>query len=322
MQLETLRYFIELVEAGSFYKAARQVHISQQGLNKAITTLESELGVKLVERGHQGVRPTRQGEALLMSAQRLLDDYDRMLDAVYRQEPQDSAARNDRTSIYISYYPSQIAASLLGKLNLLDIANLKEEPFKRILELAGQADGSDLFLVDLYPATREQLEREGGFVFEPILATRYGIVWKDGSPLAGSKSIHREQLAGIPLATNVQRDMSNLAAHIFEGFPELDIALGASSPQMTLNYARSSSQVATTFDSFGFLLAQQNPGVCTDGLHFTPLATPKSLCHLGFLYRKEARPNTRARYTIDLLRRWLRQNYPGYFDEMPPTTAL
>ena len=65
MQIESLRYFIELARAGSFYGAAKNTFLSQQGLNKAITSLESELGVKLVERSRRGVRLTSEGEAFL-----------------------------------------------------------------------------------------------------------------------------------------------------------------------------------------------------------------------------------------------------------------
>ena len=50
MQIDTLRYFVELARVGSFYGASKNVFISQQGLNRAISSLESELGVKLVER--------------------------------------------------------------------------------------------------------------------------------------------------------------------------------------------------------------------------------------------------------------------------------
>lgn len=50
MQVDAFRYFIELARAGSFNKAAQRSFITQQGLNKAISTLEDELGMKLVER--------------------------------------------------------------------------------------------------------------------------------------------------------------------------------------------------------------------------------------------------------------------------------
>ena len=65
MQIKTLRYFVELAKAGSFYAAAKNLLISQQGLSKAISSLEDELGLTLVNRSSRGVRLTREGEVLL-----------------------------------------------------------------------------------------------------------------------------------------------------------------------------------------------------------------------------------------------------------------
>ncbi len=40
MNIETIRYFEEVARAESFYGAAKRLAVSQQGLNKAITSLE------------------------------------------------------------------------------------------------------------------------------------------------------------------------------------------------------------------------------------------------------------------------------------------
>ena len=46
MNIETIRYFEEVARAESFYGAAKRLAVSQQGLNKAITSLERELSTK------------------------------------------------------------------------------------------------------------------------------------------------------------------------------------------------------------------------------------------------------------------------------------
>ncbi len=63
MNLDTMRYFKELAETGTFYGAAKRLFMSQQGLNKAITALEDELGAKLIDRGRRGVSLTPDGSA-------------------------------------------------------------------------------------------------------------------------------------------------------------------------------------------------------------------------------------------------------------------
>lgn len=82
MELRHLRYFIAVAESGSLTAAAAQLHISQPPLSVAMSRLEAELGVQLLERSHRGVEPTSAGRYLLDSASRVLgevDDLVRML---------------------------------------------------------------------------------------------------------------------------------------------------------------------------------------------------------------------------------------------------
>ena len=108
MQIDTLRYFVELARVGSFYGASKNVFISQQGLNRAISSLESELGVKLVERESRGVRLTSSGEVLLEHSAKLLLEYSDMLKDLYAQHTT-SSPDDARIVIHMTYYPSQVS---------------------------------------------------------------------------------------------------------------------------------------------------------------------------------------------------------------------
>jgi len=81
MDLKVLRYLIGIVEAGGFGKAAKQLHLSQPALSKAIANLEQELDVVLLERGKRGqnIRLTPAGEVVCRHASHLLDGRMRML---------------------------------------------------------------------------------------------------------------------------------------------------------------------------------------------------------------------------------------------------
>jgi DNA-binding transcriptional LysR family regulator len=62
----TLRYFSEVAERGSFRGAAESLHIAASAINRQITNLEADLGVKLFERarGPTGLRLTDAGHIL------------------------------------------------------------------------------------------------------------------------------------------------------------------------------------------------------------------------------------------------------------------
>ena len=72
MELRHLRYFVVLADELHFGRAARRLSISQPPLSVAIRQLEESVGARLFERNSKEVRLTPAGEALRISARRLL----------------------------------------------------------------------------------------------------------------------------------------------------------------------------------------------------------------------------------------------------------
>ncbi|NTJ43850.1 LysR family transcriptional regulator [Agrobacterium larrymoorei] len=66
--LKQLDYFIASAESGQVSHAAVNLNISQSAVTAAIKSLEDELGVKLLERTHAGVRLTMEGARFLEHA--------------------------------------------------------------------------------------------------------------------------------------------------------------------------------------------------------------------------------------------------------------
>ena len=66
--LKQLDYFIATAESGQVSHAAVELNISQSAVTAAIKTLEADLGVRLLERNHAGVRLTMEGARFLEHA--------------------------------------------------------------------------------------------------------------------------------------------------------------------------------------------------------------------------------------------------------------
>ncbi|MHB0953456.1 MAG: LysR substrate-binding domain-containing protein [Allorhizobium sp.] len=73
MDIRQLRYFIAIVEQGSFSRAAAVLHIAQPALSLHVRNIEADLGTPLLFRSPQGVVPTEAGEILLRNARIILD---------------------------------------------------------------------------------------------------------------------------------------------------------------------------------------------------------------------------------------------------------
>ncbi|WP_053730530.1 LysR family transcriptional regulator [Streptomyces sp. WM6378] len=72
MDLNAVRTYVAVADAGQFQQAAADLAITQQAVSKRIASLEKELGVRLFTRTPRGARPTMDGQAFLPHARALL----------------------------------------------------------------------------------------------------------------------------------------------------------------------------------------------------------------------------------------------------------
>ena len=74
IKLQDLHVLMSVVEAGSMGKAAERLHTSQPAISNSIAKLEHALGVRLLDRHPQGIKPTPYGRALLDCGTAVFDD--------------------------------------------------------------------------------------------------------------------------------------------------------------------------------------------------------------------------------------------------------
>lgn len=68
-----LTTFIAVADCGSFTKAAQRLYISPTAVMKQINALEDLVGIKLIERTHNGVRLTKSGSIIYRDAKFIID---------------------------------------------------------------------------------------------------------------------------------------------------------------------------------------------------------------------------------------------------------
>ena len=77
MRMRQLQCFVVLAEELSFTRAAQRLNMSQPPLSTQIQTLERDLAAQLILRTSRKVTLTRAGEAFLVYARSILDQYER-----------------------------------------------------------------------------------------------------------------------------------------------------------------------------------------------------------------------------------------------------
>ena len=305
MQVDAFRYFIELARAGSFNKAAQRSFITQQGLNKAISTLEDELGMKLVERTYAGVELTAAGKLFLGHAQTIFDDYKDMVDALYELSLKEGGNAENASAdlvIYASAYMTAMLAGMGRFRETLGNAALREVSFKDIRERLGKCSESDVFVTEIYNPTRASIAKDRSLDFYPLFETTIGVAWREGFALADRDQIELAELSDTPLARNSYKEMARQVELLFKEHPLRNIQLRTSNIRLLVEFAH--GRYATLIDSRAFETCQNDAALPTDGLHFTPLASPDARVQVGFLARPGMRQSPQARRACDLIRQF------------------
>ena len=73
MELRQLQYLVDVIDEGSFTKAAAKAFVAQPGVSAQVRRLERELALTLLDRSGTTVTPTEAGEAILPFARAALN---------------------------------------------------------------------------------------------------------------------------------------------------------------------------------------------------------------------------------------------------------
>ncbi|WP_225409989.1 LysR family transcriptional regulator [Stigmatella hybrida] len=99
MQLESLKMFCDVVETGSFSRAAQLNHVTQSAVSQQIRALENRYEQKLLSRSARQVTPTPAGERLFRGCKEILARF-----AEVEQEIREQAAEVQGTTTVSTIY--------------------------------------------------------------------------------------------------------------------------------------------------------------------------------------------------------------------------
>lgn len=180
-----LRYFLAVIDCGSFSKAARQMNVAQPTLSVGIGKLERLLGATLFQRSSKRVQLTAAGSRLAAHARRIENEFNLAEAAVLDMKP----ARALRLGVISTVPMTQLADSIRmaqpdmdsGRLQI--VTGNERELLQRLSR--GQIDVA-LTIV------RREAERFAG---EVLFEEPYRLAMHGGHRLAERASIAAEELA-------------------------------------------------------------------------------------------------------------------------------
>ena len=198
MELRHLRYFIAVVEAGTFTHAAATLNTYQGPLNKQISDLEKEVGAYLLARDESGRRQqplqlTAAGEAFLEAARLAVAHADRTI----IQARNADAGRIGTLNVGIN---SSISNSLLPKIMPYFVKQYPDVKLVlRELHYSEQIQQLQNHLLDVAFERTNNAQLYGDLQFIPILAETLVVVLYKEHPLAQKSQIFFRDLANEKL---------------------------------------------------------------------------------------------------------------------------
>lgn len=215
--LRQLRVFVTVAQARSFSRAGEIIGLSQSAVSHSVKELETQTGVKLLDRTTREVVLTEAGQQLAMRLERLLDELHSTLRDVGRLGQQRSGTVRVAASQTISAHliPQCIAESN-HRYPDIDFV-LHDRPQQWVLESIRQGDVDFGIVID--PGAVSDLE------CEVVLSEPFLLLCRDDDPLASLPQVAWQALQGANL---VLQDYASGSR------PLIDAALAAQGVKATI----------------------------------------------------------------------------------------
>ncbi|MCR4960691.1 MAG: LysR family transcriptional regulator [Lachnospiraceae bacterium] len=210
MNIQQIRYVLEVASSSSMRDASTRLFISQPALSASIRELEDEIGILLFDRTNKGITLTEEGREFVDYAKKVAAQYE-ILEDRYLSRDSDKERFSVSTQHYNfsikaftdvirRYDPEKFSFSIhetKTKDVLDDVRNLKSEV--GIVSFSGANE-----------AVLKKLFKEYQLEFTPLMKRdTYIYVWEDHK-LALRKEISIEELSDYPCITFDQSDDSNI----------------------------------------------------------------------------------------------------------------
>ena len=271
MEIHTLRNFLAVAREENMTRAAQYLHVTQPTLSKQIQSLEEELGKKLFVRHSFRIELTEEGRLLRRRAEDLVSMADKItgeftaLDDVTGGDIFFGLAE----SYQIRYLAREIKRfkeiypGLRYHISSGDTEQVTEKLDKGVLDFAVLAEEPDMtkYHALLLPQT-----------------DIWGLVMPADHPLAKKKSIHAEDMVGMPLFCSEQGWMRDIPRWCGEKMEALHLEGTFRLPYNASLFVKEGLGFLLTFDR----LIDTSP---KSGLTFCPLA-PKLETKIYLIWRK------------------------------------
>lgn len=195
MNIQYLKYVVEVDKVGSINKAAKNLYMGQPNLSSAIKELEKDLGISIFYRSKKGVFPTKEGEKFLVYAKKIISDINQ-LESLYTANT-DSTIRFSIAACRATYITMAVSNFINDLKNKKEMTvNFNETNSLNVIhEVAnGNAEIGIIRCQNIHENFFVSLLKSKNLIFEPLWEFKMLLTFSENHPLALKKKIKAEML--------------------------------------------------------------------------------------------------------------------------------
>jgi len=281
ISLKQFKYFVEIVEAGSYSRAAEKLYVAQSALSRQVKELEDELQTQLLTRDSRHIQLTPAGQLFFERSKRILDDIDRTVVQARQvgQGAQGLIRLQHSSSVILTPALTGALSRLLQQFPgvTLDISMAPSEDQTMDIE-EGRADIGLIRMPTLRKFPHIQARE--------LTTERLVVAVSRHSPLAALDNIELASLSQEPFISIPHKDrggLSYLVANLCldQGF----------FPKPARVLSRKSSQLSLIEANLGIAIVPECMQLMAPaGVRFIPLSRGTLYTKVGLANRREAEP--------------------------------
>ena len=190
MQLASLKMFCDVVETGSFSRAAQLNHVTQSAVSQQVRALEARYEQKLLSRSARQVTPTAAGERLFRGCKEILSRFSEVEQEVREQGTQIAGTTTVSTIYSVGLFELQSVQKNLLKVHPKVNMRLSYRRSDQVYDdvILGAADIG----IVAYPAPR------AGVDLLQFREDKLAVVAASNHPFASKAKIPMSALVGVP----------------------------------------------------------------------------------------------------------------------------
>lgn len=195
MELQQLRMFVQLLEAGTYVAAGEKLHVAHSAVHRQIRLLEQELGQRLVYRNGGVTLATEAGKDVAEVARRVLKDIGNLSHRIAEKSTLGSGHVHLGTgTTMLLYFLPDILSVFRKAYPMVDVQIMTGTAPEVLTAIRDST--LDLGIVFADP---EEPSVEDGIRFEPLNREEFVLIVPPSHPFGRARSVVAADLQGLPL---------------------------------------------------------------------------------------------------------------------------